>query len=460
MYRRCVAMETRDILSRIIGLFTAEELKALGKQIDLKGMSKMNKGDLINAIMTQTSEEAMKKLVSDEGKNKIQETIKNAVILLGGGSIATERLGSIKIQGNDAVAKFDGMRWTTECSTKISHAGAPEFDHSCTCKVSEAGALCIHFWATLLQLLKDEKLSIATLGSFAELAGGIIESGLKSVKPRLSRPLQGLGDAGSKPISQLLQSWTIEGRYDRALEELGRVERAKPEKPIKPAKAAKPEKPAKPAKAAKPEKPAKPAKAAKPEKPAKPARAARSPAEPYHVEVKFSKKEAGPPARIFAMLVRVTVAGKVPLPFHILIDEARQVVAHDGCMDFDMRLRRKQLLCKHLLQVFLNIDERVARRLLVNLGSFEFTSVVPSQKDAPLTLSDAIKRLEPDERVGDGDSLKGAIMDYLFANESSLDKLGVDAIKEKLGDAAIVLLPVMAAEGMIKEFSPGHYKPK
>ncbi len=30
-------METREVLSRIIGLFTAEELKALGKEMDILG---------------------------------------------------------------------------------------------------------------------------------------------------------------------------------------------------------------------------------------------------------------------------------------------------------------------------------------------------------------------------------------------------------------------------------------
>jgi len=40
-------METRDFLPRILGLFTAEELKALGKEIEIKGMSKLSKGDLI-----------------------------------------------------------------------------------------------------------------------------------------------------------------------------------------------------------------------------------------------------------------------------------------------------------------------------------------------------------------------------------------------------------------------------
>jgi hypothetical protein len=447
-------METREVLSRIIGLFTAEELKALGKQIDLKGISKMNKGDLIKAIITQTPEEAMGRLVSGEGKRKIQETIKNALALLGGASIATERLGSIKIQGDDVVAKFDGMRWTTQCSMRISHAGVPEFDHVCTCKASESGALCVHFWATLLRLLSEEMLPIAAIGPFVELAGDAIESGLKSVKPKVSRPIQDSGDARSKPIDQLLQSWTIEGRYERSLDELGRGGSPKVEKP------AKPEKPAKAVKSVKPAKT--PAAlqegdvgAAKP-----PRKAKKPPAEPYHIEVRFSKHELGPPAKIVATLVKVTGEGKETLPFHILIDEARQVVAHDGCMDFDMRLRRKQLLCKHLLQVFVSIDEQVARRLLGNLGKFEFTNIIPSQKDAPLTLPDAIQRLKPDVRVADNDALKGAIMNYLLANEGSPDKLGIDAIKANAGDGAAAMLPTMVAEGMLEEFSPGHFRPK
>jgi hypothetical protein len=447
-------MEMRDILARILGLFTAEELKALGKEIDIKGMSKMTKGDLIKAIIIQTPEEGVPRLVNGEGKKKIQETVKNAFALLGGASIATERVGSIKIQDDDVTAKFDGMRWATQCTAKISLAGAPDFDHTCTCKASEAGAMCIHFWAILMQLLAEGKLKIAAIGPFAELVGETIEAGLKNVHPKAATPSQASGDTSSKPLDQLLQNWTIEGRYERALEELGRGGASKPDIPEKP------EKPAKPVKIAKPAKPA----AAKQEGDAgaeKPARKAKkAPAAPYHVELKFSKNEPGPPAKIIATLVKVTPEGKQPLPFHILVDEATQVVAHDGCMDFDMRLRRKQLFCKHLLQVFLSIDEQVARRLLGNMSSFDFTNIVPSQKDAPLTLSEAIQRLKPDVRVADNDALKGAIMDYLFANEGSPEKLGVDAIKANAGDGADALLQVMVAEGMIEEFSPGHYKPK
>ncbi len=447
-------METREVLSRIIGLFTADELKVLGKQIDLKGMSKLNKGELIKAIITQTPEEAMGRLVSGEGKKKVQETIKNAFALLGGVSIATERLGSIKIQGDDVIARFDGMRWTTQCSTKIAHAGAPEFDHACTCKAAESGALCVHFWAALMQLMAEERLPIAAIGPFVEIAGDTIESGLKSIKSKISRLSQDSGDAGNKPFDQLLKTWTIEGRYEHALEELGRGESPKPEKPVKPAKPAKPAKAPKPAKlpAAQQEDDAG---AAKP-----PRKAKKAPAEPYHVEVKFVKQELGPPARILATLSKVTGEGKVTLPFHMLVDEAERLVAHDGCMDFDMRLRRKQLLCKHLLQVFVSMDEQVARRILGNLGKFEFTNIIPRQKDAPLTLPEAIQRLKPDVRIADNDALKGAIMDYLLANEDSPDKLGTDAIKANVGNGASALLPTMVAEGMIEEFSPGHFRPK
>jgi hypothetical protein len=447
-------MEMREVLSRVIGLFTADELKALGKQIDLKGMSKLNKGDLIKAIITQTPEEAMGRLVSGEGKKKIQEIIKNAFALLSGASIATERLGSIKIQGDDVAARFDGMQWTTQCSTKIPHAGAPEFDHACTCKAAEYGALCVHFWAVLLRLLAEERLPISTLGPFVDLAGDTIESGLKSVKSKISRPSQNSGDASSKPFDQLLQSWTIEGRYERAMEELGRGVSVKPIKPAKLEKLAR---------AARPEKPAKPPAAqhegdagdAKPTRKAK-----KAPAEPYHVEVRFSKQEPGPPAKILAVLAKVTGEGKETLPFHLFIDEAEQVVAHDGCMDFDMRLRRKQLLCKHLLQVFVSMDEQIARRLLGNLGKFEFTNIMPNQKDAPLTLPEAIRRLKPDVRVADNDALKGAIMDYLLANDGTPDNLSVDAIKANAGEGAYALLPTMVAEGMIEEFSPGHFRPR
>ncbi|MBN2150970.1 MAG: SWIM zinc finger family protein [Candidatus Lokiarchaeota archaeon] len=453
-------MEKRDVLSRILGLFTADELKALGKQIDLKGMSKLTKGELIKAVLTQAPEEAMTRLVSTEGKKKVQGTIKNAFALLGGAAIATERLVSIKIEGGDVVARFDGMRWTTTCSARIPRAGEVDFDHSCSCKASESGAACVHLWAILLRLLADQRLSIPSLGPFAELAGETIESGLKGIKAKVHGPIKSPVDTSSKPLGQLLQSFTIQGRYERALDELGRGAQPKPQKPAKPSKATAPEKPAKPAKAARPAKPADASKPAKPAKPAKPQRSAKPPAEPFHIQVKLWRHEAGPPAVIIATLTRVSESGRVPLPFHVLIDEARQLVAHDGCKDFDIRLRRKQLLCKHLLQVFLSIDELVARRLLANLHAFEFTSVVPIQKEAPLTLPEAIKRLKPDVRVGDDDSLKGEIMEYLLANEDSPDKLGVDAIKKELGDKAATLLPVMAAEGTIEETTPGHYAPK
>ncbi|NMC04356.1 MAG: hypothetical protein GYA24_04050, partial [Candidatus Lokiarchaeota archaeon] len=60
-------MEPRDVLARIMGLFSAEELRGIAKQVDVKGSSKLTKGELIKAIVGTSPSDMIGQLVEGEG---------------------------------------------------------------------------------------------------------------------------------------------------------------------------------------------------------------------------------------------------------------------------------------------------------------------------------------------------------------------------------------------------------
>lgn len=496
-------MEPRDVLARIMGLFSAEELRGIAKQVDVKGSSKLTKGELIKAIVGTSPSDMIGQLVEGEGKRKIQETIKGAFSMIEGVSVSGEHLDRVTIDADRVDATFDGIRWSTRCTGTISRSADPEWEFSCTCKVAEAGSLCIHYWVVAMHLLIDSKLSASNFIPFSEMASDIIDAGVKRASARKTRARAPRVDVKGKSLPELLQAWTDAGRYDRALEELGKGVHPTPEgrsrvtKPAKPSKLAehatspipeqstspgKPETPAKqgtrpragragiepegatsglvtsPAAEKKPAAPR--VKKARESKEGKPPKENKPLAEPYRVQVDFLEAKPGPPARYHAIVSKLTSAGKVRLPFHMLVDEGEKVIAHDGCMDFDMRLRKKQLLCKHLLQTFMGMEEHVATRILAQLGTFEFRSVVPRTRQTQLELPASVRSMQPDVHVADEDALKERIMDYLFANEHDPEKLSIDAIVANIGSGAKKVLDVLLTEHMVDEFKPNHFTAK
>ena len=437
-------MYDRDILGKVLGLFSVDELKDLCKQQGLKGFSKYKKAELVNFISTQTSEEQVPEFMDGAGKAKVVETIGNAAALLGGASVAGERIERIDFDGDRITGNYKGLQWQTEFSARVATIVAPGFEFSCDCKVSEAGGMCLHFWAAILDLIRQGKLDSAALGAFEAIAGPTVNASTKNIAIREDHAPVSEEDTSGKTLADLIQDKTQGNRYTTALVELGK--QAPPPVEKKPARSKK----------------AKKASTGAETSDAEPAAAARSTkkAEPHNVELVFSEKQANPSAKFVVGWLKHEEGETRESSLRVLIDEGQRLLAHEGCQDYTIRMARQKLLCKHVIQVLVSIDETIARRLLANLDGFRFTSELPTSMVTKKEVAKEVLETKPSVTMADMESLKSAILDYLLAHEGDEDARSIDSIQASLGSDVNDILPVLVAEGMIVEYEQGKYKVK
>src|SRR5271157_469356 len=439
-----MSLENRDVFGKILALFSADELKGLCKEQGFKGFSKYNKADLVNFVSTQMNEEQVPEFLNGMGKKKLHEIIENATSLLCGKSVAGERLELINIEGDSITATYKGLKWQTEFSACVATISTPRFEFSCDCKAADAGGMCIHFWAAMIELMGKEKLDSSALEPFDELTGSILTDCIKQAADRQVEAPIVEEDTTGMTLAELIHAKTQGNRYSTALVELGKE--APPPVVKKPSRSKKTKKSNEDDEAGG----------------AEPVTAVSfsNKAEPHHVELVFSEKQAGPPAKIVVGWLKHEEGTTRESSLRVLIDEGQKLIAHEGCQDYTMRLARQKLLCKHVIQVLVSIDEAIARRLLANIDGFRFTSELPSSMAVKKEVAKEVMETKPTITMADRESLKSAILDYLLAHEADDYALSIEAIQVNLGSDVNEILPVLVAEGMIVENEPGRYKIK
>jgi hypothetical protein len=442
-------MGNRETFTKILALFSADELKSLCKQWELKGYSKYNKAELVNFISVQTTEEAVPAFLKGDGTRKLEEIVGNATGMLGGAMIAGEKLGTLAVDQGRVDASFDGLKWKTDFSARLESIGDPAYEFSCNCKVADAGGLCIHYWAAMIHVIASGSISIEKLGPFVGLAGPAMAKSLKSAAVKPATPAT-IPDTSGKTIADLLQERTQGDRYHKALVELGLATPAEPTPKAKP----------KPKKASKTDVVSEEGAGAREVENTAAKKSPSKKDEVQRVDMWFIEKELGPPARLVTGLIKHEEGGTRESSIRVLIDEKQKLIAHEGCMDYQMRLAKQKLLCKHLIQVFASINEVTARRLLSQVESFRFNTELPRVKPVARQLDKAIIDSTPADTLADQDAMKGKIMDYLIEHEDDVNARSLQVLRQVFGDVVIVVLPVLVAEGIITESPPGRYAAK
>lgn len=432
------------MVGKLLALFSADELKSLCKEQGLKSYSKYKKAELVNFVSTQMTEEQVPSFIDGSGKKKLQEIIDNAMALLGGASVAGERLEQIDVTDERVTASYKGLKWQTEFSARLSSIKEPSFDFSCDCKVAEAGGMCIHFWAAIVELTRQGKIDNAALGSFDALVGPAVNAGMRNIGERKQEESIPEKDTAGKTIAELLQDKTQGNRYSNALVELGMQEPSPVEKKTSRSRKGKKSSGEESAQEVGPS--------------VKPSFSKESDA--HRVKLVFSEQVSGVPARFVVGWNKLEGEDTRESSLRVLIDEEKGVIAHEGCMDFTMRMAKQKLLCKHVIQVLVSIDEQVARRILAKLNMFRFSSELPAVKAAKRELGKDVLETKPTVTMADRESLKSAILDYLLAHEADEDALSIEAIQVNFSSDVNEILPVLVAEGMIVENKPGRYKIK
>ena len=386
------------------------ELKKKCKIWGIRGYSKYNKADLIEFIISQRSDEEMRKFMETEGTEKLLEVFKDALDLMDGKSVSGEKFSYIESNEGKYTMAFDGMNWNTVTHVVPEKICAPDFEYNCECRNFNAGGLCIHYWFFVLYGLVTEIISKECLGQF----GTLLDSNLKNIIKR-GKDLQEKLDAAevdeSAPMDELLENKTKGTRFKKAKEELGLVE-----------------------------------------------------GKEKVVEVEFPQLLKKPALKLRAEFFRLDDGKKNKTSLNVFIDEKNKKIAHEGCPDFQFRMMRNKQFCKHLIQVFLLLDEDIAKPIVARVAKYDFSLQIPTKKIQKAEVGENVKTVDVEVSLEDLDELKETVIEYLFEHSDTLDDdkkdLSLSVIQKEFGKNVKSVLDVLVSEGMVEEFKDGFYKIK
>lgn len=179
------------------------------------------------------------------------------------------------------------------------------------------------------------------------------------------------------------------------------------------------------------------------------------------VNVEFPIKETGDPASIFASFYKNDDGGWRKSSLTVMIDEKTKVLAHENCMDFQIRMLRDKKLCKHLIEMFLSLeDEPLSRRILEHLQGYKFQTIIPESSHAGTGLDAEILGAEPEIQLDDQEGLKDQLVEYLIKNEDLEKNTSLAHLSKEFGKNVKKILDILKNEGIISEYKPGYFRPK
>jgi len=438
-------LPTHDSFKRLLALLTKSKLVELCKSMGIKGYSKLKKSEIIETISSQASDEDLPALFQKIGMEELHEVIENATNFINGKSVGVEHYSDASVGGDTITVDYTMMRDPEVLTGKISSMGAPLFDYSCTCSVAQEGGLCMHYWTAILFLISKRLFQPDQLGDFTDLASPELDKASNRIKSSIKPEPEPVDTSGISYV-ELLQSMTVGNRYAQARLELG-LEASVPAKKGRRAKVS--------------------GETGGQKAPAKRSRRAKSPEESGEKRVESLTRvdlvtnQQGPPAKFYANFIKIDESGSHESSLHVFIDEETIMIAHDNCMDFQMRMAREKYFCKHIIQVFHSIDENTGRRLISNIQKFKFITEIPkSVVAARSTIQEEVMNATPATLLEDSNAIKDSIMTYLLDHESDADARSERALLETFGDGALQVLGILVGEGMVQRSAKGAYMAK
>ncbi|MBD3186896.1 hypothetical protein GF325_08730 [Candidatus Bathyarchaeota archaeon] len=392
---------------RIIPLFTSKEVKSIAKEAGLRGYSSLNKTELIEFVIDGVESELMQEFLKGEAMEKLEKVLGNAIDLLKGKSVSGEKITSIDVVASKIEASFKGIRWETNTVASLDKICAPSFSFDCTCPPSQSNGLCVHYWALFLHLIANDEKSLDCLGDlkiyFTDAMKRKVERIQAEIEAHVNERLERIKDLS---LEEILQENTKGSRYPTARIEL--------------------------------------------RKDAVPKKKDGTPEEYQHVHITFSEHKIKPSILLRADFGILDEEGNIrDSRLKVLIDEREKLVAHENCKDFEYRMARQKQLCKHLIQVLLECEEDVSRRILAQLDEFMFSTVVPPAPRKAIELDDEIDDVDPDIILQDNEQLKDEVIEFILMEDEGDEGVSVEALKKKFGSDVGQVLDIMEGEGII-----------
>ncbi|MHA1999611.1 MAG: Rho termination factor N-terminal domain-containing protein [Promethearchaeota archaeon] len=498
----------RLIAKKILPLFSAPELKEIAKQSGIRGYSKYKKDDLVDFILVSIDDESLENIMKNEGSRKLSTTLDNALLLLKGKSIAGEKISILDASETKITGSFMGLYWNTKFHAIIKEMCDPAFKFSCDCRNALGGGLCVHYWCAFMLLVARGRSLVSCTGSLGALFSRVMKEKLDNSRIPVGNSMQDrLDSIKNTPLDELVKEMTMGSRFENAIVEIGYKSPGTPgglggagggdagagggdagagggdagagggdaggivEKAgsnaggarVKPAgkKGRKPQK--NPGKMSPEDRAIQKAMEKKVEaairlaveREVKKAVKSLKQTPSIRVVVVIEEIVEHPSARLFAGFTRTEAGSTKTMDMHVVIDEAKKIIAHDNCKDFQFRMARAKKFCKHLVEVFMSVKESFARRILCQVDDYKFVTVIPQDLDIQKQLEDDVLEIVPADKLSDMGELKDQM---LFSLMNADGGVSVDDLTGEFGENARRIIEIMVSEGIVSRGIDGRYK--
>jgi len=149
-------IDNRTYLSQLLQYLNVNDLKAICKEFNIKGYSKLKKSELIEFILDSISEEEMNQLIELKELEIVNDGIQVALKKINGED--RENISKIKIVNTDAheiELKFKGMNWEITSYLSITPDNIDNPERDCDCRIGSNNGFCTHFWVGVIFSFKQ-----------------------------------------------------------------------------------------------------------------------------------------------------------------------------------------------------------------------------------------------------------------------------------------------------------------
>ena len=205
-------IDNKTYLNYLLQFLNVNDLKQICRDFEMKGFSKLKRGELIEFILDSLAEEELEKFIKQKELEIISKGIEIAINKINGND--RESIRTIKIVNPDThevEILFKGFNWEITSFLSITSENIEDPERDCDCRIGSNGGLCSHFWVGFILSLKQEWFNLDnwTLTVLPK----DFENKIKSIK--LSKPTT--GDLSKEQVVSLIDESSDNFQLNRHL---------------------------------------------------------------------------------------------------------------------------------------------------------------------------------------------------------------------------------------------------
>ncbi|MFX1493057.1 MAG: Rho termination factor N-terminal domain-containing protein [Promethearchaeota archaeon] len=148
-------IEDKTYLNYLLQSLNIDDLKQICRDFNIKGFSKWKKLELIENILSLSSEEEQKELIKEKELEIITNSLDLAIKKIKG--IEREKISAIRIVNDEdhlVEIDFEGFNWKSSSYLAINPENIDNPERDCDCRIGANMGFCGHFWVGFILSLK------------------------------------------------------------------------------------------------------------------------------------------------------------------------------------------------------------------------------------------------------------------------------------------------------------------